>query len=293
MHVVDVTWKPTGDGFLHGLTYWDGTALAFLPLRPGDEIAWTIKEPRCCIGRRDENKEWVRCPSSNIVLKKAKCSECQEADGFDSCIRCTGFTCNASRSRFARCESSKYVVYLAFFADGSLKVGVSSEGRELTRWVEQGADFAAVVARVIGGHIARRLEHDLGKVHGIKMAIPLSRKVNSLLNNPSYSDAETAFYEFLERANCELCLKSIEVIDLRKYYHLQDLDAEPSQWPDNRVPLSGQQIIGTVLGMKGNILVTYIGHAFLSILLKKLIGYALDDKVGRPIHSQTGLLDFI
>ncbi len=294
MHIVDVVWKPNKNGFISGLNYWDENhELSFLELAPKTEISWTVNGPRRCIGRRNDYRELVHCPFNSLVVKGKKCSECSDMDGFDPCIRCTGLACNASPFRYKECESSDYVLYLAYFSDGSLKVGVSSSHRVRTRWVEQGADYACIIAHVIGGDKARRLEYQIGKSKGVRMAVSGSTKANSILSSPSFASAEHAFRDLLRDINCSECDTGPEVVDLSPHYHLEELEAEPATWPDRSKPIVGQQTQGTILGMKGSLLVTYIGHAYRIISLKKFVGYTIENGIDRPVISQTGLLDFI
>ncbi|MFW9920394.1 MAG: DUF2797 domain-containing protein [Candidatus Thorarchaeota archaeon] len=294
MHINDVTWKSIRDEFVPGLSYWDkDKEMSHFPLIPETVINWTVEGPRRCIGRRDEFKEFTPCPFNSMVVKGKKCYECGNMDGFDPCIRCTGSACNASPFRHKECQSSQYVLYLAYFSDGSLKVGVSSSHRVRTRWVEQGADYACVIAEVTGGDNARRLEQKLGKNRGVRLAIPGSTKASTIRNSTSLEDAEGIFREFLDESDCPECRDEIQIEDMMPHYNLQDLAAEPLSWPDRSLPLVGQQIHGKVLGMKGALLVTYIGHAYRIISLKKLVGYTLENSIKKPVISQTGLFDFI
>ena len=48
-----------------------------------------------------------------------------------------------------------------------------------------------------------------------------------------------------------------------------------------------------VMGMKGSLLITSIGHAYRVISLKRLIGYTLEEGIFAPVESQSALLDFI
>lgn len=294
MHIVDVTWKRNEEQFIPGLSYWDENKnLSHFRLLPGTDIAWTITGPRMCIGRRDDYRIFRPCPFDSLVVKQSKCNECREMDGFDPCIRCTGSICHASPYRYRECQSSPYVVYLAYFSDGSTKVGVSSLERVRTRWVEQGADYAAIVATVTGGDRARKLEHRLGKSRDLRMTVSGASKISSILTSFSLEEVESMFFELLASTGCDQCLERIEVDDLTPHYRLQSLDAEPLPWPDTSKPLVGQQVLGRVLGMKGSLLVTYIGHAYRILSLRKLLGYTIKTSIDEPVISQTGLLDFI
>lgn len=294
MHVVDTLWKPEEGGYSSGLLVWnEEKEVEFHQLNPGDKISWSIEGPRRCIGRRDSEHQLIPCPNEQQITNRRKCPDCALLDEVDPCVRCTGERCTASRERFERCKSSPYVVYLALFGQGIVKVGVSSAARFLTRWVEQGADYAAIIAKTVGGDTARRLESEIGKDPCVAKAISGSKKKASLLEVLDCGEACRVIESFRSSIECADCLDDIEVIDLQRYYKLDGLDAAPSSVLPSSSSIAGQQLFGTVLGMKGPLLVTFIGHSYSVINLKKLIGYKIETGIRSPIKAQAGLLDFI
>lgn len=294
MHMVDTLWKPEGSGYRSGLLVWnEEKAIEFHQLRPGDKISWFIEGPRRCIGRRDSEHQFLPCPNEQQVTNRRKCPECALLDALDPCVRCTGERCTAGKERFERCKSSPYVVYLSLFGQGIVKVGVSSAARFLTRWVEQGADYAAIIAKTVGGDTARRLEFEIGKDPSVAKAISGSKKKASLLETLEYDQASRVIDTVRSSIECDNCLDNIEVIELQRYYKLDQLDALPISGLSSSSSIAGQQLLGTVLGMKGPLLVTFIGHSYSVINLKKLIGYKIDTGIRNPMKAQAGLLDFI
>jgi hypothetical protein len=294
MHVVGISWKPVEEGFLSGLTIRGAdNKLEFVPLTKGEKIAWTVKGPKRCIGRVIENRRMIACPLSSMVIRGSKCQECSALDTFDPCIRCTGFQCLADSLRRDECRSSEYIIYLAVFSNGDLKVGVSSKRRARIRWVEQGADYAGILTEIKDGKIARRIEHDIGKHPAVTMAVSGYQKKNSLMNSIGLDDANQIVSEFQSSLPEESQYDEVILENLTSHYLLDELDAEPLPWPESNQSINDQQLMGKVVGMKGGLLVTRIGHAYRVISLKRLIGYTLDEGISEPINSQSGLLDFI
>ncbi|MHA1481436.1 MAG: DUF2797 domain-containing protein [Candidatus Thorarchaeota archaeon] len=293
MHVVRVTWKSQDDSFASGITVWkrDRDELEFVELIEGSEITWTIIGPRSCIGRRASEREFIKCPIGNVVTKsRIKCDSCLESDYFDPCIRCAGHICNASESRFSICNTTPYVVYAAIFNDGSLKVGVSSSHRIKTRWVEQGADYAGILAHVTGGKQARLIESELGRRGGVATRIHGARKQAMLMKDLSIDEA----YQIVEPLlNSHPIISSgIDLIDLSTYYSISSLDAEPHRWLDSHNSITGLQVAGEVVGMKGSLLITKTSGSFYMIDLKSIVGYSIDFEAEIRIEAQSSLLEY-
>ena len=297
MHIASVAWRPTeNDAFEPGVLSWTGAeeTPGFTRLFPGKKLSWTIAGPRMCIGSRNEAGRLVSC-SENIVSRpgQVRCNSCSVVDSMDPCVRCTGRICNASEARKTRCEETDYVLYLAVFRDHTLKVGVSTARRVKTRWVEQGADFAAVIAEIRGGRAARRLEDLVGRRSGATKQVRSKRKIASLMEQLSFSGAEEIVKRFLSSLPKVLPEYEVQLEDLSMYYNLDSLDARPLPWRKRSDPMDGVQLLGDVVGMKGSLLVTRIGSAFTIADLKQLVGYTVHPDLPVKIVTQSGLLDYI
>lgn len=297
MHIISITWRPTeDDAFEHGVLSWTGAEESpkFTRLSPGDKLSWTIVGPRMCIGSRNEAGRLVLCPE-HIVSRsgQVRCGSCAVVDSMDPCIRCTGRICNASEGRRTRCEETDYVVYLAVFNDQTLKVGVSTTKRVRTRWVEQGADFAAVLAEIRGGRAARRLEDLLGRRRGATKQVRTQRKISSLMTQLDLTGAEELVSRFISSLKEVLPEYEVQLEDLSMYYNLDSLTARPLPWRKRSEPMDGMQLLGNVVGMKGSLLVTRIGSAFAVANLRQLVGYTVDSDSPVRMVTQSGLLDYI
>jgi hypothetical protein len=179
------------------------------------------------------------------------------------------------------------------FSNGNLKVGVSSKRRARVRWVEQGADYAGVLTEITDGKIARRIEHDIGKHPAVTMAVSGAQKKNSILNKIEFEGANQIVSDFLQSLPDDSQYDEAILENLTPHYLLDELDAEPLPWPEGNQSAIDQQLLGEVVGMKGGLMVTRIGHAYRVTSLKRLIGYTLEEGISEPLNSQSGLLDFI
>ncbi|MHA1927408.1 MAG: DUF2797 domain-containing protein [Candidatus Thorarchaeota archaeon] len=294
MHIVRINWKSEGESFTPGLVVWhkDAPELDFEELKIGDDISWTIRGPRKCIGRRLTEKEFVRCPSDNVIqCGQIKCSSCNDFDYFDPCVRCTGDVCHATAERYEVCNKTPYVVYAAIFNNGLLKVGVSTTKRVLTRWVEQGADYAGILVNVIGGKKARQIEHELGTHPGIATSVTGRQKQEMLTSELSLQAAYDLLHPLKDLHS--LIERDLELKDLSGFYGISKMDTEPHKWFTTVQQVPGLQIAGEIIGMKGSLLITKISGAFYVISLKSILGYTIDCESDVTIVTQSGLLDFI
>ncbi len=232
MLVVGVTWKQKQDTrFDAGLTVWRGEDQepAFLPLPPGKQLSWLLHGPRRCIGRINTTGRLERCPENSVILGPGqKCSPCQAVDLVDPCIRCNGHRCDAHETRRLQCDASTYIVYAVIYNDQTLKVGVSSKGRALTRWVEQGADYACVLRELEGGRNARRIEDRISRSCGITKQVRSERKTRALLDRLKISEARSILDDLMASTALPDINPEIDLQDLSGYYTLRELDFQPT-----------------------------------------------------------------
>ena len=297
MQVADVVWNHrNNDTFESGLRIWkhDNPKPGFLPLPPGKKISWELLGPKRCVGSINESGRLVPCPENSIILDSGqKCGPCSAVDIADPCIRCDGRRCDAVDARRLQCEATDYVVYAVIFNDKTLKVGVSSKGRVLSRWVEQGADYAGILREIKGGRTARRVEDRIGKLHGITKQVRTERKTHALMENLEIDDAISLVQDFTERASHLELNTKIELNNLSKYYTLGKMKTKPTVWRKRSQPIDGRTIVGTVEGMKGSLMVTSIDSSLLVVDLKQIIGYSINQDSDITMVTQTGLLDFL
>ena len=297
MQIADVVWNlKDDDTYESGLRIWreGDTKPGFLPLPPGKKISWELRGPKRCIGSINESGRLIPCPENSIILDNGqKCGPCSAIDIADPCIRCDGRRCDAIDARRLQCEATDYVVYAVILNDKTLKVGVSSKGRVLTRWVEQGADYAGILREIKGGRTARRVEDRIGRLQGITKQIRTERKTRALMEELEINDALSLVEKFTERASHLELNPKIELKDLSQYYTLGKMKTKPTVWRKRSQPIDGRTIVGTVEGMKGSLMVTSIDSSLLVVDLKQIVGYSINQDSDITMVTQTGLLDFL
>ena len=296
MRVADVTWRMIdGNHFESGLRIWreNEQTPSFLPLHPGKQISWEIRGPKRCIGSVNESGRLIPCPENSVILDGGqKCGPCSAGDIVDPCIRCDGRSCDAIDARRLQCESTDYIVYAVVFNDKTLKVGVSSKGRALTRWVEQGADYAGILREIKGGRIARRVEDRIGRQQGVTKQVRSERKTRALMEKLDIKGAQFIVNEFTEHASHLELNPNVNLQDLSTFYTLNELKTQPAIWRKRSQPIDGRTIVGKIEGMKGSLMITSIDSSLLVIDLKQLIGYSINQDSDITMVTQTGLMDF-
>lgn len=296
MQVANVTWRMIdGNRFESGLRIWkeEERTPSFLSLPPGKKISWEIRGPKRCIGSINESGKLIPCPENSAILDSGqKCGPCSAGDIVDPCIRCDGRRCDAIDARKMQCESTDYVVYAVVFNDKTLKVGVSSKGRALIRWVEQGADYAGVLREISGGRTARRVEDRIGRQQGVTKQVRSERKTRALMDKLDIKDAQSIVSDFTEDASHLELNSNVSLQDLSSFYTLEKLKTQPAIWRKRSQPIDGRTIVGQVEGMKGSLMVTSIDSSLLVVDLKQLVGYSINQDSDISMMTQTGLVDF-
>jgi hypothetical protein len=296
MHVAEVTWKQqSSHHFDSGLTVWrgDDQETSFLPLPPKKQLLWTLHGPKRCIGSITTSGKLERCPENSIILGTGqKCGPCQAGDIADPCIRCDGRRCDALEARKLQCDATTYIIYAVIFNDRTLKVGVSSKGRALTRWVEQGADYAVVLREIEGGRTARRIEDRISRLQGITKQVRSERKTRALSDTLDRAEAQSVLDEFVQHASHLELNSNVKLQDMSPYYSLKDLESQPEVWRKRSESVDGKAIIGEIVGMKGSLMVTRIDTSLSVVDLKQIVGYTIDLDSDITLVTQTGLMDF-
>ncbi len=135
---------------------------------------------RHCIGRFDlHTYEKSACPLNAKLLPDSKddmCPACIEATGFNPSFYFSSYVSPQQREY----NQTPHYVYLAYFAPGYVKAGISSETRGIERLLEQGARAARVVGRFTCADDARTLEAALCAQDGVAETMRASLKTKLL-----------------------------------------------------------------------------------------------------------------
>ena len=144
---------------------------------------------RHCIGRFDlETYEKSVYPLDVELLPDSKedmCPACIEATGFNPSFYFSSYVSPQQRAY----NQTPHYVYLAYFAPGYVKAGISSETRGIERLLEQGARAARVVGRFTCADDARALEAALCACDGVLETMRASLKTRLLADEPYDFDA--------------------------------------------------------------------------------------------------------
>ena len=162
----------------------------------GKTFTLTCLPRRMCTGRFDLATHRAEVCPLDVELspgfKGTVCPACQEATGFNPSFY---YAISVSAQQRAFNEQPHYT-YLAYFAPGFVKAGISAEARGVRRLLEQGARAARVVGRFPNAYAARELEAALCMQEGICETMRLSKKVNLLAHARfSFADARAALDE--------------------------------------------------------------------------------------------------
>ncbi len=253
-------WRANGEAFL---TLTDAAGHeSEVPLALGEHLAWSTRGPRRCVGIRHARRtKRLMCPLGASVAETATSSQCPSCSAADP---------SGAIARDATPDDPRpYRMYLAWFAPGVLKIGITAAARDRTRLLEQAAIGYTWLAE--GALLATRRaeQHAIGV--GLKDRIPNGTKIaawpgileaghggpaveaghRSLVGRPGWGEG--------------LARLPIEIQDLRPVYGLNQV-------------LPG--ILDAVTGLNGEVtmdagLVARAGHNVLLTSAPEL-GYLLD-----------------
>ncbi|ELY69926.1 DUF2797 domain-containing protein [Natrinema versiforme] len=246
-----VGYQPSGRG--SALLVSDGSGdIGHRPLEAGDDLAYSLGE-RHCAGTIDDDGEHVSCDRPSTPY-------CDYHTSTWVCARCTG-TCLKDEMD---CHE-EHAVYIAAFAPDTFKVGVTKRWRLETRLREQGADRGAHVHTVSNGKIARELEAEI--------ATRLPDRVRT-------GTKVAALGATVDEAGWAATLDEFDVIDTLEFDYGLGLEARPV-----RETIAS----GTVVGVKGRLLVLENGATTYAVDMRDLVGYDLEaGRTDRDLQSSLG-----
>ncbi len=244
-----VGYEPSGTG--SALLLSDGDEIRRRPLEAGDELAYGLGTRHCAGVIDGENHR---------ACDRRDAPYCEYHTRTWVCARCTGTCLKDEMDCY-----DEHVVYLAAFAPDTFKVGVTRSWRLETRLREQGADRGAHVHTVSNGRIARELEAEIARRITDRVRTPT--KIDSLaatVDDDAW-DALAAEYDATDRYAFEYGL------DLA-----------------NR-PVHETIAAGTVVGVKGRLLVLERGGTNYAVDMRDLVGYELETDGAAPrVQSSLG-----
>ncbi|HSW81216.1 MAG TPA: DUF2797 domain-containing protein [Candidatus Saccharimonas sp.] len=256
----------------------DGAA-QFEILQPrGQRLTFTFdKNQRFCPGWHDlASSASHPCPTaSKLDDAYNQCMHCQRKTGFNPAFYNAASVSPQQQAR----NALPHFLYLAHFAPGVVKVGISWSGRGVRRLLEQGARSYLIVKEYPNANVARQYEAKIAALAGI--AETLTAKVKYGLLEQAY-DLVTGQAELLatrERLKKEIGITPDNNVPVTPPYLQQKVK------PSELIHVSNHCISGNVLGMVGSALVAEQNNAPFYIGLAPFVGYMVKISDAEQVNS--------
>lgn len=233
-----------------------------------------------CTGWVDfENHCSQICPDSATVDGKYEnCLKCRDRTGFNPAF----YNADSVSAQQEKINQNPHFVYLAYFAPGVIKVGISQEERGIRRLLEQGARLALKLETFSSALIARQYEAKIADLSGIMETVAASKKLGLIKQPLDTAAAERALADALVRIQQKLGLDfpNCQLIMCEDYFQTASVDP-------TRIILmkDNPQLVGYVLSVIGSIAITEYDGNLLGYNLKKYIGYRAQ-KITEPIELE-------
>lgn len=243
-------------------------------LKQGQQLVFQYSAQRYCTGRYDLSGHTIpRAPCPEKALLPAAKSSLQ----CPACVKATGF--HPAFDLFSIAELSPqqqqynrlpHDVYLAFFAPGVIKVGISSHRRQQKRWLEQGARAACLLQAMPDAYQARALEKKVVAL-GLLERVYAHQKKQWLLHCPFNKDRAKLQLTQKRAAICkslDLNVPSSPILDFENIY-----------WPTKPPSLAPMNAMGSLCAhpwafytMVGDMVVLYHKQKYALFPLKAELG---------------------
>ena len=233
-----------------------------------------------CTGWVDfENHCSQICPDSATVDGKYEnCLKCRDRTGFNPAF----YNADSVSAQQEKINQNPHFVYLAYFAPGVIKVGISQEERGIRRLLEQGARLALKLETFASALIARQYEAKIARLDGIMETVAASKKLELIKHPLDTAAAEQTLADALVRIQQKLGLDfpNCQLIMCEDYFQTASVD------PTRIILMKDKpQLVGHVLSVIGSIAITEYDGNLLGYNLKKYIGYRAQ-KITEPIELE-------
>ena len=267
------------DDFLLAYTSFNADNQPFIDCQIGDEIKrrelfgqdLSLEfdfSTKYCTGWVDFDNHCSQiCPDSATVDGKYEnCLKCRDRTGFNPAF----YNADSVSAQQEKINQNPHFVYLAYFAPGVIKVGISQEERGIRRLLEQGARLALKLETFSSALIARQYEAKIARLDGIVETMPIHKKLE-LIKQPfdRATGEEKLRQKLLEiEQKIGVSFPKSELIPCEDYFHTAGVDLA-------RVVLmkDQNQLAGRVRSIIGPILIADYDGQLLAYNVKKFIGY--------------------
>ena len=207
------------------------------------------------------------CPDSATVDGKYEnCLKCRDRTGFNPAF----YNADSVSAQQEKINQNPHFVYLAYFAPGVIKVGISQEKRGIRRLLEQGARLALKLETFTSALIARQYEAKIASLSDVMETVSASKKLGMIKQPLDAAAAERALAEALVRIQQKLGLDfpNRTLIMCEDYFHTDGRDLS------SVIDMTGHKTMaGIVISVIGSVLITEYDGQLLAYNVKKFIGY--------------------
>ena len=204
--------------------------------------------------------------SATVDGKYENCLKCRDRTGFNPAF----YNADSVSAQQEKINQNPHFVYLAYFAPGVIKVGISQEERGIRRLLEQGARLALKLETFSSALIARQYEAKIAGLDGIVETMPIHKKLELIKQPFDRADGEKKLQQKLLEIEQKIGVSfpKAELITCEDYFHTTGVDL-------TRVVLmkDQSQLAGRVRSIIGPILITDYDGQLLAYNVKKFIGY--------------------
>ena len=233
-----------------------------------------------CTGWVDfENHCSQICPDSATVDGKYEnCLKCRDRTGFNPAF----YNADSVSAQQEKINQNPHFVYLAYFAPGVIKVGISQEERGIRRLLEQGARLALKLETFSSALIARQYEAKISALDGIVETMPIHKKLELIKQPFDRADGEEKLRQKLLEIEQKIGVSfpRSELILCEDYFQTASVDLTRFILMKDK-----PQLVGHVLSVIGSIAITEYDGNLLGYNLKKYIGYRAQ-KITEPIELE-------
>jgi len=226
---------------------------------------------RFCVGWRDiRTGETFACPDRHTLDGKYdQCQPCQNRTGFNPAFYHAASVSAQQEER----NAEPHILYLAHFASGIMKVGISYSARQKSRLLEQGARSAVILDTFPTAHIARQYEAKIAKLPGIAETIQLRKKIQSLERPYDHAAAHSELVKTREEIERTIGV-SFSKNDVLHFTDTYFPNGEPTL--SNAHEMTSDNVIsGKCIGMLGSLLFCAYADSTVFLPMKKYTGYQL------------------
>lgn len=240
----------------------------FFYARPGGSFTLNFDtKSKRCIGWYDmRTGECHQCEAKREIDDKyEQCAECQRKTGFNPAF----YNTTELSQQQAELNAKPHILYLAYFALDTVKVGITHAGRNLARLLEQGARSAVILETFPSAGVARHYEAQIARLPGVCESVQLPRKIKLLTVPYSAAAARKLLEQTVAKIeeNLNVSFDGWKYLELSRHL-LTDAQLDCTSLSEITEP----KISGSFAGMMGTLLVMRHDSRLVFLPLKKYIG---------------------